>query len=323
MEQMTVHRAGPLTSVQDLGRPRQRALGVSCGGALDPCAAQIANLLVANPAEAALLEITLGAVRLRFADERRVAWCGGEFAVEIAGAKIPAGRPAVVRPGEELQIGPSQCGCRAWLAIGGGIEVPAVLGSRSTDLRAGFGGYNGRALQDGDELSLGKATPFAPDSARVAPWGAPPEWTRTARHTPILRVVRGAEWGRFERKAQEAFLKTTFTASARADRMGVRLEGAELSRKDKREMLSEAVAPGTVQIANDGQPILLLGDCQTIGGYPKIAHVITVDLAAAAQLQPNDVVRFEEVAPAEAAALFVRRENNLQLFRAGLTLRTA
>ena len=323
MGQIAVLRAGPLTSVQDLGRPHYRSLGVSRGGALDFFAAQIANLLVANPAEAALLEVTLGGLRLGFDDARGVAWCGGDFAVQIAETKIPAGRPAVVRRGEELKIGSSQWGSRAWLAITGGIEVPLVLGSRSTDLRSGFGGYAGRALQDGDELSLGKADPLASETGRVAPWGAPPEWAQTARRAPVLRVVRGAEWELFAREAQAAFRQTPFIVSAQADRMGVRLKGAELSRKNKREMLSEAVAPGTVQVANDGQPILLLGDCQTIGGYPKIAHVITVDLPAAAQLQPNDMVRFEEVAPAEAAALFLARENDLQLFRVGLVLRAS
>jgi antagonist of KipI len=323
MGKIGVVRAGPLTSVQDLGRPGHRALGVSHGGALDFRAAQIANLLVSNPAEAGLLEITLGAVQLRFADARRVAWCGGEFTVQIGETNVPAGRPAIVRPGELLKIGASPCGCRAWLAIGGGVEVPAVLGSRSTDLRSGFGGYKGRALQDGDELSLGKAPTFAPETGRVAPWGAPPGWALTAMHIPILRVVRGAEWQRFEQRAREAFLETAFTVSAQADRMGVWLGGAELTRKNKREMLSEAVAPGTVQVANDEQPILLLGDCQTIGGYPRIAHVITVDLGAAAQLQPNDVVRFEEVTQTEASALFLERENDLQLFRIGLALRNS
>jgi antagonist of KipI len=323
MGKIGVVRAGPLTSVQDLGRPGYRALGVSHGGALDFRAAQLANLLVGNPAEAGLLEITLGAVQLRFADARRVAWCGGEFTIQIGETNVPAGRPAFVRPGELLKIGASPCGCRAWLAIGGGVEVPAVLGSRSTDLRSGFGGYKGRALQDGDELSLGKATTFVPETGRVAPWGAPQGWAQTAMHIPILRVVRGAEWQRFEQGAQEAFLETAFTVSAQADRMGVRLGGAELTRKNKREMLSEAVTPGTVQVANDEQPILLLGDCQTIGGYPRIAHVITVDLGAAAQLQPNDVVRFEEVTQAEASALFLERENDLQLFRVGLALRNS
>jgi antagonist of KipI len=321
MGQITVLRAGPLTSVQDLGRPRHRALGISRGGALDLFAAEIANLLVLNPAEAGLLEVTLGGVRLRFADERRVAWCGGEFAVQIAGRTIPAGRPSLVRQGEELKIGASQRGCRAWLGIAGGVEVPVILDSCSTDLRSSFGGYAGRALQDGDELSLGNSAPGATGFGPVAAWGAPAEWGLTARHAPVLRVVRGAEWERFGQTARHAFLETAFRVSAQADRMGARLEGAELSRKDKGEMLSEAVAPGTIQVANNGQPILLLGDCQTIGGYPKIAHVITVDLAPAAQLQPNDVVRFKEVSQTEAVALFRARENDLELFRVGLSLR--
>ena len=127
---VTVLRAGPLTSVQDLGRRGHRALGVSSGGALDLCAARVANLLVANPIESALLEIALGGVRLRFGHPRRVAWCGGDFEVEIAGTRIPAGRPAVVRAGEELTIAGARNGCRLWLALSGGIEVPAVLGSR-------------------------------------------------------------------------------------------------------------------------------------------------------------------------------------------------
>lgn len=323
MGKITVLRPGPVTSVQDLGRRGTRALGVAPGGALDLCAARVANLLVGNPIEAALLEIALGGVRLRFGDPRRVAWCGGDFEVAIEQDRIPAGRPAVVRQGEELKIGGARNGCRLWLAAAGGFDVPRVLSSRSTDLRGHFGGVAGRGLQEGDELSLGPAPPPAETASRISPWGAPPEWSWTALATPILRVVRGAEWERFERKSRRAFLETAFTVGRQADRMGVRLEGAKLGRKTKRELLSEAVAPGTVQVANDGQPILLLGDCQTIGGYPKIAHVITVDLAHAAQLQPNDVVRFEEVTVEEAARLSAELENDLELFRVGLSLRSS
>ncbi len=323
MAKLTALRAGPLTTVQDLGRRGERALGVSPGGALDLFAAQVANLLVGNAEGCALLEIALGGVRLRCDDSRRVAWCGGDFEVQVAETTLPAGRVAVVRPDEELKLGGAKKGCRAWLAFSGGIDLPLVLNSRSTDLRAHFGGMAGRALQDGDELSLGAAVPPADEAARIASWGALPEWSLTALPTPILRVVRGAEWAAFDRTSRHAFLETTFTVGAQADRMGVRLEGVQLSRRKKRELLSEGVAPGTVQVANDGQPILLLGDCQTIGGYPKIAHVITVDLAHAAQLRPNDIVRFEEVTPAEAATLFAERSNDLQLFRVGLSLRTA
>lgn len=323
MGKVTVLRAGPLTTVQDLGRGGQRALGLSAGGALDRGAAQIANLLVRNPVDAALLEIALGGVRLRFEEARRVAWCGGAFEVQVGRTWIPAGRAAIVRPGEELQIGGAKEGCRLWLALAGGIEVPLVLGSRSTDLRGRFGGFAGRGLQEGDELSLGKAAPPAEDAPRIASWGALPEWAVTPQATPILRIVRGAEWEAFNRKSRHAFLAAAFKVGAQADRMGVRLEGAVLARKKKRELLSEAVAPGTVQVANDGQPILLLGDCQTIGGYPKIAHVITVDLGRAAQLQPNDTVHFQEVSLAEATALFAVQAEELERFRAGVQLRRA
>ncbi len=321
MGAVTILRAGPLTTVQDLGRGGRRSEGVSLGGALDLFAARVANLLVGNPEDAALLEITLGGLRLRFDDERRIAWCGGTFRARIGDAEIPAGRPAVVRANEELEFERATAGCRAWLAIGGGIDVPRVLGSRSTDLRSGFGGFEGRALCEGDQLSLGEGSVGKADGLRLASWSAPVEWARTARATPVLRVVCGSEWDEFVPEAQTAFLKQPFTVSQKADRMGARLEGTELRRTNDWELASEAVAPGTVQVANDRQPIVLLGDCQTIGGYPKIAHVITVDLPWAAQLRPNDSVRFREVTAAEASALFAERERDLQRFRVGLSLR--
>ncbi len=322
MGEVTIAQAGPLTTVQDQGRRGHLALGVSRGGALDLCAAQVANLLVGNPPKAALLEITLGGLRLRFKESRRIAWCGGEFAVQIADEKIPAGRCAIVRQGEELAVKTAALGVRAWLAISGGIDVPEVLGSKSTDLRSAFGGLEGRALRTGDELSLGKesASP-ALDAPRLAPWSAPTEWFRTAAPAPLLRVVRGAEWTEFAPQAQRNLLESPFTVTAQADRMGVRLAGAELRRRPRVELSSEAVVPGTIQVAHDGQPIVLLGDCQTIGGYPKIAHVITVDLAWAAQLQSGDTVRFQEVSLAEAAALAQERSRDLERFRVGLQLR--
>ena len=147
------------------------------------------------------------------------------------------------------------------------------------------------------------------------------EWAQTARHTTVLRVVEGSEWDEFVPEAQTDFLKERFTVTAKADRMGARLDGTELRRTNQWELPSEAVAPGAVQVAHDGQPILLLGDCQTIGGYPKIAHVITVDLPRAAQLRPNDTVRFQKVTVAEASILFAERERDLQRFRVGLSLR--
>jgi antagonist of KipI len=323
MGEVTVLRAGLLTTVQDLGRAERRREGVSVGGALDLFATRIANLVVGNPEGAALLEITLDGLRLRFDDDRRLAWCGGAFPARIAEEEFPAGRVGLVRQGEELEFASTKRGARAWIAIEGGIDVPLVLGSRSTDIRSGFGGLKGRALRDGDRLSLGDVTPGNADGPRFAAWSAPVEWTQTSMRAMVLRVLRGSEWDEFVREAQTGLLTQLFTVSEKADRMGARLEGAALRRTNQWELASEAVAPGAVQVAHDGQPIVLLGDCQTIGGYPKIAHVITVDLPRAAQLRPNDTVRFREVTTAEASTLFAERDKHLQRFRAGLSLRAA
>lgn len=321
MEKITILRAGPLTTVQDLGRVAQRKAGVSVGGALDSHAARVANLLVGNPETDALLEIGPGKTRIRFYDERVIAWCGGEFQIRIGEADLPPGRVAFVRPEEELEIQPPERGCRAWIAFSGGIDLPLVLGSRATDLRGGFGGLEGRALRDGDDLPLGSAARGRQNSGRIASWGAPAEWACPATRDPTLRVTRGMEWADFTTAAQTAFFQEAFTVSTKVDRMGARLEGPELRRVSEAELLSAAVTPGTIQVPNDGQPILLLGDCQTIGGYPKIAHVITVDHPTSAQLRPNDSVRFQEVSLEEARELFVSRENDLARFRLGLSFR--
>ncbi|MGH7938926.1 MAG: biotin-dependent carboxyltransferase family protein, partial [Chthoniobacterales bacterium] len=303
-----------LMTVQDLGRLRHRHEGIAQGGALDLHAARVANLLVGNVEESALIEITLGPARLGFSDERIIACCGADSGISL-------GKPLRVRPNEELELRVPSSGCRSWIAVSGGIAVPPVLGSRATDLRGHFGGLEGRALQDGDELPLGKPERQLSFSGRSAPWSAPNEWVRTAGQHPVLRIVPGSEWKDFTPAARSAFLQNAYVVSQKADRMGARLEGAELARTRETELISEAVVPGTIQIANDRQPILLLGDCQTIGGYPKIAHVITVDLPLAAQLRPNDRVRFEVVSREEAYALYRARAADLERFRIGLRLR--
>jgi antagonist of KipI len=321
MKQVTVLRAGVLTSVQDLGRTGYRQFGVSLGGALDAFALRVANLLVGNEESAAGLEITLGGLQLRFADERIVAWCGGEFDVRIGSTSVPAGHAALMNAGEELKFNHPKIGCRCWLAISGGIDVPTVLGSRSTDLRASFGGFKGRALRDGDELRLGNfRRSQTAATGRISSWSAPEPWSQTASANPILQVVRGPEWARFNALTLQRFASESFAVSPDSDRMGVRFDGPELQRSDDVDLISEAVAPGTIQVPPSGKPILLLGDCQTIGGYPKIAHVITVDLSVAAQLRAGDHVRFYEVSPTDAHRLLLQREREIERFRIGLSL---
>jgi antagonist of KipI len=267
--------------------------------------------------------------RIRFNDARLIAWCGGAFDARIGGERIPAGHAVSVNAGEELALDRPNPGCRAWLAISGGIDLPSVLGSLSTDLRAGFGGMDGRSLRADDEPPLGamslRACAFsdALGSSRIGNWSAPANWAITALSHPVLRVVRGAHWDRFQDSAKKAVFTEAFSVTTEADRMGVRLEGPELNRSEAGDLISEAVTPGTVQIPPNGKPILLLGDCQTIGGYPKIAHVITADLPIAAQLRPGDQLRFSEVSLAAAHELLLARDRELERFRIGLEFHTA
>src|SRR5580765_4476410 len=318
-----VTRAGFLTSLQDLGRTGFRQFGVSTSGALDPFALHMANLLVGNDEGAAGLEITLGSLQLQFEDERIVAWCGGEFDVQIGPRAFPAGHVAHLQAGDELKFGRAQIGCRCWLAISGGIDVPVVLGSRSTDLRANFGGIEGRALRDGDVIPLSKWPGSPTPATAISSWSAPHDWVSPARRGPILRFIRGIDWERFNAPTLQRLTSEAFTVSPDSDRMGVRLDGSELKREEEIDLISEAVAPGTIQVPPSGKPILLLGDCQTIGGYPKIAHVITVDLGVAAQLRADDGVRFSEVPLQDAHRLLMERERDLERFRIGVSLQRA
>jgi antagonist of KipI len=315
-----IRSAGFLTSVQDLGRTGFRQSGVSLGGALDTHALRVANVLVGNEENAAGLEATLGTVRLRFEDDRLVAWCGGAFSVRVGSADLAAGHTAAVAKDEELTMTAPNGGGRAWLAISGGIDVPLVLRSRSTDLRGNFGGFQGRPLRDGDALPLFNAPRFESPADGISDWSAPATWTATNLNEPILRIVKGVDWDRFAPEAQRALVTTAFSVAPDSDRMGARLTGPTLERVEPGDLLSEPVAPGTLQVPPNGQPILLLGDCQTIGGYPKIAHVITVDLPIAAQLWPGANLRFHEISLDDARALLREREKDFAIFRAGVGL---
>jgi antagonist of KipI len=264
---------------------------------------------------------------MRFADDRLVAWCGGDFDIRVADCLVPAGHACRIGTGEEIAIKGAGVGCRLWLAISGGVDVPLVLGSRATDLRAEFGGLDGHALLDEDELPVGESSTIAKSrmkslgGSRVSAWSAQKEWSLPASRNVSLRFVRGSDWNLFGDSAHDAFATAKFVVTPEADRMAARLDGPELKRNETHDLLSEAVAPGTVQVPPDGKPILLLGDCQTIGGYPKIGHVITVDLPIAAQLRAGDDVRFHEVSVSEAHSALIARERDLAIFRTGLSLR--
>ncbi len=302
-----VVRAGMLTTVQDLGRVGQRASGVPLSGAADPFALRVANLLVGNPEGAAGLEFTLVGPELKFHHDTLVAIGGAEFAA------APSWRPFLVRAGEVLKLGPAKSGCRGYLAVAGGIEVAPVLGSRSTYLRAGLGGLEGRAVTAGDVLPVPVVHRHVVDGHWRIDQRILPSYTSAG----VVRVIGGTHGVEFDATWQSR----TYRVSTRSDRMGLRLEGEPLVRRSVRDLVSAPVAPGTVQVPPDGQPIVLLADAQTIGGYPRLCHIASVDVPIVAQLRPGDTLQFQVVTWEESVELAAARERAIGLLHEGLALK--
>lgn len=298
-----VVRAGLFTTIQDSGRQGHRSRGVGPSGAADAHALRLLNALVGNGDDAAGLEFTLLGPELKFLHDTVIALGGAEF------AGLRRWQPLRLPAGTTMKFGHATTGCRGYLAIAGGIDSPLVMGSRSTHARAGLGGLDGQPLHDGDRL------PAPPVSREVTDhWHIDERILPVYSSEPTLRVVRGAQADEFG----TALCQGNFAVTAHSDRMGVRLRGEPLVRSTRRELISTAVAPGTVQIPPDGHPIVLLADAQTIGGYPQAAHVIAVDLALAAQVRPGDTVRFREVTLAEAHELALARERGFAMLREGI-----
>ncbi|KAB1933802.1 biotin-dependent carboxyltransferase family protein [Micromonospora sp. ALFpr18c] len=272
-------RAGALTTVQDLGRPGWAHLGVPRSGALDPTALRLANRLVGNPEQAAGLEITLTGCALRLTRATTVAVTGAEVTVHVGDRPGDTGRPLSVPAGAVLRIGPARRGVRSWLAVAGGIDVPPVLGSRSTDTLSGLGPP---PLRDGDRLPLGRpAGEPAPVDLTVGT-APPPELHLSVRLGPRH------DW--FTPTALDRLLGTPYTVSPVSNRVGARLAGAPLPRAVAGELPSEAIVLGAVQVPADGQPLIFLADHPTTGGYPVVG--VVTDVTPLAQARPGTTVRF-------------------------------
>ncbi len=366
---------GPLTSVQDLGRDGWRHLGVARGGALDPGLAALANRLVGNPDDAALLELSLHGPRLRLLRPLRIALLGAHVDARLDGEAVPGGRPVALPPGE-LRLGGLRGGARAWLALAGGVDVARLLGSRSTDLRGGFGGVAGRALRAGDRLALGQCgreddhrvgengldengldasgldknglegrgwnepgrppsrppgtKPNARGPGRPGPGGWGPGEAADGSSRAAIQRIRAPSWWidpefdppdttpiRF-RPSADPTLTEALAGLARhswrvhpaSDRQGLRLDGAALP-APAASGVSEPVAPGTLQLPPDGHPIVLLADAQTVGGYPRLGHVIAADLPRLAQAGPHARLRLAACDAEEAAAALRQRQVRL------------
>jgi antagonist of KipI len=282
-----VVKAPPFATIQDLGWRSGRAIGLPEGGAMDRGLLSGANTAVGNVPGAAAIEWALGPGALRV-DTATVLCVLADATIRRNGAEYPAG---VVRleAGETIEVVPRGGGDRfVYVAVRGGIDVPEVLGSRSTYLPGGFGGFEGRRLKSGDRLPVGAAPAHS----------APPPRQRLPQPSQAdvvtLRVTRGPQWDRFDEEARTAFLAARYTVSGASDRMGYRLEGTPVAPRETATLPSEAACPGAVQIPDDGQPIVLMPDGPTVGGSPKIAVVLRDDVARLAQCQPGRAVRFHE-----------------------------
>lgn len=280
---------GALTTVQDGGRDGYRHLGVGGAGALDAYSHTVANLLVGNRRDAAVLEITLAGPRLRFERAARIALCGADIDAHCDGVAIRAWRPVSMQAGATLVLGACRRGARAYLAIAGGIDVMTVLGSASTDLRGGFGGIEGRALVVGDALQVATDGGFPVEGLQAARWWIDPSPDIEFDTPTSVRVLPGSD----AVAPTGALFDRQWCVATASDRQGLRLEGEMLRPADPGDRISAPVAPGAVQLPPDGQPIVLLADAQTHGGYPRIGHVIRADWPRLAQLRPGDPLRFE------------------------------
>ena len=329
---LKVLRAGILTTVQDLGRWGYQRFGVPVGGAMDEFSHRLSNVLVGNDEHAATLEMTLVGPGFTINADTLLAVCGADFEARVTGESLPKARPVVVRAGSALDFGPCRRGCRAYLAVAGGFEIDPVLGSRSTFLRGGFGGWQGRALRRGDLLPTGAAIPGLYPSLyrRLRETRAPmayPSWAAAERVEALMpgphrmRFVRGRHWGRFPDAARETFLSSEYRIGSNSDRQAYRLMGPLMIPEAAFDVVSAGVTFGTIQVPPDGEPIVLMSSRQTTGGYPRLGEVIGADLPLLAQMPAGARVRFQAVELKEAQTLLLERERELSRMREALRMR--
>ena len=287
---ITVLNPGLLTTVQDQGRVGYQQFGVSVSGVMDPRAATVANMLVGNDDKEAVLECTMMGPHLQFNETNCIAITGGDLMPTIDGKPVPNYTAIKVEAGQVLKFTMPKAGCRAFIAFAGGLDIPEVMGSRSTYMKAKIGGLEGRKLQKDDVIGFRapkaelKNMNFRSMASEFVP-----------RKEYTIRVVLGPQDDYFTDAGIQTFLSQVYTVTAEFDRMGCRLEGEAIAHKDGGDIISDGIAFGAIQVPSSGKPIIMLGDRQTTGGYTKIANVISVDFRILAQLKQGDKVRFEQV----------------------------
>jgi len=312
-------KPGLLTTIQDMGRVNHLAEAVPFSGAMDKLSAQIANLAVGNNTGDAVIEFTQNGAAFVAEDDALLAFSGDGAWLRNSENRLPADRPVFVPSGTELYLENNKSGNCSYLAVAGGWDVPEVLGSRSTYVTANFGGFNGRCLRENDELcnkelsntiALSILTRLKGDTVRYPNWSIARELFLSADRK-IIRVMKGREFNWFDDDPATGLFSESYTISHNSNRMGYHLQGPRITRALPGELLSTAVCPGTIQVTNNGDLIMLMADCQTTGGYPRIVQVAAVDLPLCAQLKPGDAIRFKEISWKEAEKLYIQQQHDL------------
>jgi len=301
-----VHEAGPQTTVQDLGRPGYLRYGIPPSGPMDLAAFLLANRLVGNPDHAAALECTFSGPRLEIRGDRVIAVTGAEMPVTINDREVPRWTAMAVQDGGVLKVGPGRRGVRAYVAFAGGVDVPLALRSRSTYLRGALGGVQGRALRKGDVVPLGR--PPGPFRERVVKAATIPVFEDEVE----ARVILGPQADRFTREGIEAFLGEPYEMTGQIDRMGARLKGPPVIHTRGHDIISDGIPLGGIQVVGEGQPIILLVDRQSTGGYTKVATVCSFDIGRVGQVNPGQRLRFKAITVPESHTLLTQERKKLE-----------
>ncbi|MBX3265209.1 MAG: biotin-dependent carboxyltransferase family protein [Acidobacteria bacterium] len=311
-----IRKPGIRTAVRDFGRFGHMAAGINPTGAMDTLSARVVNILLGNSDNAALLEFGFPAPEIEF--EADTAFCIGGSAVDAKLNSVPVSlwKPQKASPRDILTLSPASNGNFAYLAVAGGFDVPEVLGSRTTNLAAGFGGHQGQLLAPGDRLSLRSPGQSFPNAQTALGYSLRPQLADPIR----IRITRGPEYDRITALSEQTLTTETFSVGQNSDPMGFRLTGPRMFSLDETELLSSAATFGTVQLLPDGGLAVLMSDHQTTGGYPRIAVVAAVDLPLLSQLRPKRPFQFVLIDVSEAEMLLFEREQELRFLKTGLRL---
>ena len=303
--QINIIFPGPLTTVVDGGRRGYMNVGFSAGGAMDIYSMRLANVLVGNEMDEGALEMTFMGIEAEFDTDAVIAITGADMSAAVNGEPIPMNEAVSVRSGDRLSMKKAECGMRAYIAVAGGFDIPKVMGSYSTNLKCGIGGFEGRKLRAGDALPLRRGSRLLYErKAKKA--------SAVFDKAVKVGVILGPQDDYFTEKGIKDFLSRPYTVSDKSDRMGIRLSGEPVENKNGVDIISDAIAMGSVQIPASGEPIVMMADRQTTGGYAKIATVISAHLPLVAQAYPGTEVRFYTVTDRKAVKLIKKQKKALK-----------